>query len=220
MVNKFFQFNVYYSFYKFEYIGIDILNSSDPFFNDICYTYTDGSSDVILTDRINEIYQNYSLCDSGCEYEGLNATTGTVSCSCNVTSEDSDDDDDTASNLKSIFLSLFSDSTIGVIQCYKNVFTYSKKSNIGFWIFLVLVIGHIPLYVWFFMKGNSKIKSYIIGERDILRYSSTSKLYTLNIYFELGIIFYTRKYKKLHEILGDIFPIITVFEFPPIESFK
>ena len=159
-------------FSKFEDIGIDILNSSDPFFNDICYTYTDGSSDVILTDRINEIYQNYSLCDSGCEYEGLNATTGTVSCSCNVTSEDSDDDDDTASNLKSIFLSLFSDSTIGVIQCYKNVFTYSKKSNIGFWIFLVLVIGHIPLYVWFFMKGNSKIKSYIIGEMEKFHYLS------------------------------------------------
>ena len=57
-------------------------------------------------------------------------------------------------------------------------------------------------------------ESYIIGERDILRYSSTSKLYTLNIYFELGIIFYTRKYKKLHEILGDIFPIIsTAFSF-------
>ena len=57
-------------------------------------------------------------------------------------------------------------------------------------------------------------ESYIIGERDILRYSSTSKLYTLNIYFELGIIFYTRKYKKLHEILGEIFPIIgTAFSF-------
>ena len=159
-------------FSRFEDIGIDILNSSDPFFNDICYTYTDGSSDVILTDRINEIYQNYSLCDSGCEYEGLNATTGTVSCSCNVTSEDSDDDDDTASNLKSIFLSLFSDSTIGVIQCYKNVFTYSKKSNIGFWVFLVLVIGHIPLYVWFFMKGNSQIKSYIAGEMEKFHYLS------------------------------------------------
>jgi hypothetical protein len=57
-------------------------------------------------------------------------------------------------------------------------------------------------------------ESYIIGEKDILRYSSTSKLYTLNIYFDLGIIFYTRKYKKLHEILGGIFPIIsTVYSF-------
>ena len=52
-------------------------------------------------------------------------------------------------------------------------------------------------------------ESYIIGEKDVLRHSSTSKLYTLNIYFELGIVYYTRKYKKLYEILGEIFPIIS-----------
>ena len=88
----------------FEDQGIDILNSSEPFFNDICYPYSDGTSDMILSDRINEIYQNYSLCDSGCEYEGLNATTGVISCSCSVSTDDSDDDDDTDSNLKEIKL--------------------------------------------------------------------------------------------------------------------
>ena len=60
-------------------------------------------------------------------------------------------------------------------------------------------------------------ESYIIGEKDVLRFSSTSKLYTLNIYFDLGIAFFTRKYKKLYEILGEIFPIISalcsVFSF-------
>ena len=131
---------------QFENKGIDILNSSDPFFNDICYPYSDGSSDMILSDRINDIYQNYSLCDSGCEYEGLNSTSGTVSCSCSVDSSDSDSDDDESTNLKTIVLSLLSDSTFGVIQCYNKVFS-SKTSNIGFWVFLVIVIGHIPLYV-------------------------------------------------------------------------
>ena len=52
-------------------------------------------------------------------------------------------------------------------------------------------------------------ESYIIEEKDVLRFASTSKLYTLNIYFDLGIIYYTRKYKKLYEILGEIFPIIS-----------
>ena len=54
-------------------------------------------------------------------------------------------------------------------------------------------------------------ESYIIEEKDVLRFASTSKLYTLNIYFDLGIIYYTRKYKKLYEILGEIFPIISAF---------
>ena len=158
---------------EFEGKGIDILNSSDPFFNDICYTYSDGKNDVILTDRIKDIYQNYSLCDSGCEYEGLNSTSGIVSCTCPVDTSDSDSDDDSA-NLKSIILSVFSDSTIGVVQCYNRVFS-SKKDNIGFWVFLVIVIAHIPLYVWFFLKGNSQIKDYIDGEMEKYHYLGAPK---------------------------------------------
>ena len=57
-------------------------------------------------------------------------------------------------------------------------------------------------------------ESYVYNKnRDMLRFASTSKSYTLNIYFELGIIFFTRKYKKLYEILGEIFPIMNVFYF-------
>ena len=53
-------------------------------------------------------------------------------------------------------------------------------------------------------------ESYFHGKKDVLRYASTSKLYTLNIYFDLGIIYYTRKYKKIYEILGGMFPIISL----------
>ena len=52
-------------------------------------------------------------------------------------------------------------------------------------------------------------ESYIIGDKDIMRFGSTSRLYTINFYFDLGIVFYTRKYKKLYEILGEVFPIIS-----------
>ena len=158
-------------FSLFEDKGIDILNSSDPFFNDICYTYSEGSSDRILSDRINEIYQNYSLCDSGCDYEGLNSSSGTVSCSCEVDSSDSDSDDD-SDNIKQIFLSLFSDSTFGVVKCYNRVFSTSKSKNIGFWVFLVITVANIPLYIWFFIKGNSQIKDYINGEMEKYHYIS------------------------------------------------
>ena len=56
-------------------------------------------------------------------------------------------------------------------------------------------------------------ESYIQHEKDVLRFASNSKCYTLNIYFELGIVFFTRKYKKLYEILGELFPIMNVFYF-------
>ena len=167
------QFNLS-NYAKFEEKGVDILNSSDPFFNDICYSYSNGSSDMILSDRISDIFQNYSLCDSGYDYKGLNSSSGTVSCSCNVDYSDSDSEDDESTNIQTIFLSLFSDSTFGVIQCYNLVFS-PQASNIGFWVFLVIIVGHIPLYVWFFRKGDTQIKQYIKGEMEKYHYITSPK---------------------------------------------
>ena len=155
----------------FSEIGIDILNSSHPFFNDICYTYSDGGSDVILKDRISEIYQNYSLCDSDCEYESFDPENLTVSCSCSVSNNSDSDDDDSSSNVKSIILNLFDDSTFGVVKCYKLVFKLSNKlKNIGFWVFSTIILGHIPLYIIFFMTGISPINKYIIEEMKKFHY--------------------------------------------------
>ena len=158
---------------KFSEKGIDILNSSDSFFNDICYSYSDGGSDMILSDRIAEIYQNYSLCDNGCEYEGIEGSGTenlTVSCSCSISSDDSDDDDEDV-NIKDIVLGLFEDSTFGVVKCYKLVFSFSNKNkNIGFWVFLIIAIGHIPLYVLFFLNGTKPIKKFIIKEMEKYHY--------------------------------------------------
>ena len=155
---------------EFSNKGIDILNSSDSFFNDICYSYSDGTSDMILSDRIAEIYQNYSLCDSGCDYEGINMDDSTVSCSCSVTSDDSDDEDE-SENLKDIFLDLFENSTFGVVKCYKLVFGSSNKvTNIGFWLFLIIIIAHIPLYILFFKDGTSLIIKYIKNEMEKYHY--------------------------------------------------
>ena len=153
--------------------GIDILNSSDPFFNDICYSYSDGGSDIILKDRISEIYQNFSVCDSDCEYESIDTENLTVSCNCPVSNDtDSDDDDDEEStNLKSIILNVFDDSTFGVIKCYKLVFNIKNKlKNIGFWIFSIIIIVHIPLFVLFFKNGITPITNYIINEMKKYHY--------------------------------------------------
>ena len=38
--------------------GIDIFNITDKFFNDICYPYSEEDSDIILRDRISDIYEN------------------------------------------------------------------------------------------------------------------------------------------------------------------
>ena len=51
-------------------------------------------------------------------------------------------------------------------------------------------------------------ENYFRGEKDILKYGSNSRLYSLKIYLNLGISFYTRKYKKLYEIFSEIFLVV------------
>ena len=154
--------------------GIDIFNSSDLFFYDICYSYSDGGSDMILSDRISEIYQNYSLCDRGCYYNGINvgnSTNLTVSCSCFVVTNDNFENENDILYFNKIILSLLDNSTFGVIKCYQLVFSFiNKNKNIGFWLFLIIIIGHIPLYILFFKNGIDPIKRYIINEMEKYHY--------------------------------------------------
>ena len=58
--------------------------------------------------------------------------------------------------------------------------------------------------------GVSSIKSdfYTIGDRDIFKYGSTSRLYSLKLYLDYSSVLYTRKYKKLYEIFSEIFPVM------------
>ncbi len=132
---------------------------------------------MTLADRIAEIYQNYSLCNSGCDYEGLDTENLTVSCSCSVITNDTEEDDDEEANIKEIVLGLFENSTFGVVKCYKLVFNFTnKKKNIGFWIFLILIIVHIPLYVLFFKNGINPIKKYIENEMQKYNYWNKSDI--------------------------------------------
>ena len=50
--------------------------------------------------------------------------------------------------------------------------------------------------------------NYYRGEKDILKKGSNSRLYSLKIYLSCGITYYTRTYKKIYEILSEIFPLI------------
>ena len=63
-----------------------------------------------------------------------------------------------------MILDTFSDSNLGVVKCYNLVFKGNKFENIGFWIFTILILGHIPIYIIYFIKNVNPIKEYISGE--------------------------------------------------------
>ena len=126
-------------------LGIDIFNIEDEFFNDICYSYSENDSDIIIKDRVSDIYENYSVCENNCNYNGINLTQNIVSCKCSVkTYVDSTIE---PPSLNQIILDSFKDSNLAVIKCYKLVFNFKNKfQNIGFWLFTFLVFIHFPFF--------------------------------------------------------------------------
>ena len=61
--------------------------------------------------------------------------------------------------------------------------------------------------------GITKISGddyYIGNEKDFINEGSNSRLYSFKIYFDMGIVYYTRKYKKIPELLIDTLPILSI----------
>jgi hypothetical protein len=146
----------------FKEKSVYIFNINDSFFNDICYPFSNSKSDIILKDRIEDIYQNYSICDNNCKYDNINLELNSVACTCQIKTEINTEIDPPA--FESIISDIFLSSNFGVLKCYKLIFSSKYKlNNIGFWIFLVFVIAHIPLYIIYFIFG---IKSIIIFNNE------------------------------------------------------
>ena len=157
--------------------GIDILQIKDNFFNDICYSYSDpnSNSDMILTDRVSDIYQNYSICEIGCEYESLNIENMKAICNCKFKEKMSPKVNE--GNFKTYIASSFLNSNFGVIKCYKLVFGIKDKlNNIGFWLFGIMILFHFPLYIIYFIRGTTPIKNYINNEMENNGYKSNNSL--------------------------------------------
>ena len=146
----------------FKDIGVDIFNINDDFFKDICHAYSESNNDITLKDRIKDLYKNYTLCNDGCKYEGIDPENKTIICNCKVKSNISlQAINSTLQKLDEIQV----DSNFALIKCYNLVFSFKNKTkNKGFWIFLFLVASHIPLLIIFFNKGLKPIKEYIVKE--------------------------------------------------------
>jgi hypothetical protein len=63
--------------------GINIFDKNDPFYTDLCYDFDNPyDRDIPLNDRIKDLYPNVSLCDEGCQYDGINLEDMSAICNC------------------------------------------------------------------------------------------------------------------------------------------
>ena len=145
--------------------GIDVFNSSDPFFNDFCYPFiSEDGKDVLMMDRRKDYYQENALCEQGCNYTKINFQTAMVECDCE---EKGNKGIDTVNSiLENIPLESFTGSintnNIIVVRCYNLVFDlrYMKK-NYGTWIMLGLFICQLPGMFNFIFVGLSGLYAYL-----------------------------------------------------------
>ena len=151
----------------FQKMDVDIFNLDDEFFNDICFPYSDkdSNSDMILYDRVKDIYQNYSICEENCTYISFNIEKITSNCKCKVKQEVKPNYE--KGNFQTYIMSTFLNSNFGVIKCYNLVLSFEGKlENVGFLIFATMILGHISMYILYFINGVTKVTKYIKKEMD------------------------------------------------------
>ena len=155
--------------------GYNFFDENDPFYNDICMTYTtENGTDMSISDRKQEIEdKGKNLCQSGCKLSNYNSTNKKVKCSCDVNNKKTISRLDDISFNSVLIQNLFNElkySNYYVLKCYKLLFNFKLlKKNIGFILMAIIFISILILFFIYIIKGRKKIEHYI---KNILRNKS------------------------------------------------
>ena len=144
--------------------SIDIFDINSEFFTEICYSYSENGTDIILADRISYIFQNLTICEKNCDYKKIDIENLRIICECeiktNITSEYREINFANAPQNMNY-------SHFHIIYCPSFVFDIKNiKSNIGFYIFLILLISNITTIILYCMFDFKSLKSFIFSEMN------------------------------------------------------
>ena len=160
---------------RFQENNIDLLDLNDRFYNDICFPYSEGDSDLTLKDRVNKYFKNFTLCEVNCEYKSIDLEKMTITCDCTVKIElnkniQKDNEIKKEANIQNIVVDTIKDSTYDVIKCKDLVFFENKKNNSGFWLYLILVSINIFMIFSYLIFRVDPIKIHIMKEMEKFHY--------------------------------------------------
>ncbi len=142
-------------------MNIDVYNPKDEFYNNICFSYSDGKNDLTLNNRRKDVFPNTTIeCSAGCNYTGLNASLGYSECECQGEAAESVGVDYLANALDALL-----NNNLKLVVCAIHVFVAEKIfSNFAF-IFTVTLLGLIGLEILIFYNNpgiNSKTLHSIV----------------------------------------------------------
>ena len=153
--------------------NINIFNSSEPFYIDVCFNYTTlNQTDIYLQDRKNRYYIKDPLCETGCKQVGYDNTTERVKCLCKIKNSTSGFENITFSpnELDEAFTEIYylPNWKIMKLRCFKE----GKKFTIGQIVSFVLLIIYVVIalintsYKKVFKNGNESYNENKNGEKE------------------------------------------------------
>ena len=135
--------------------GIDIFNSSNSFFNDVCYIFTTPEgTDIFLEDRKKRYFINDPLCESNCVQLGYDITSERAICKCKIKEEPDNYENVTfVLDLDDNFKETFRAPNLQVLKCFFN--NKLKWNNDGFILGLIMIVIYLFLLIsWLLLKKN------------------------------------------------------------------
>ena len=151
-----------YTYEKLKSLGYDMFNINDPFYQDICTDYTSfGNTDVILSDRINYIYNNEDTqCQPNCKLSKYSLESEYLNCSCSVDEEVNNMNEKFKSEkIYESFFDVLKYSNYKVLKCYNLVFTkYLMTKSIGGILVFSFILIYLGCFIFFIIKGINPLK--------------------------------------------------------------
>ena len=145
--------------------NIDLYDRNSPYYNDVCYTFTNSNgTDIILEDRQNEFKDlNLSLCEEDCHIASYDINTEMVECSCEIklslpfVSQMTID-----KNKLYKFINIKNIVNFQIMICYDVLFSVEGIiQNIGFYSSLPVFVVYLICLFMFYKRDFNIIKAEI-----------------------------------------------------------
>ena len=142
----------------FDSQGYDIYNLSSNFYNDKCTAAYINGNDIIIKDRIDDIYpHNVSFCPNGCILDNTEINNKRFNCSCNISlmEEPIENESEEIQNVQtnenyiSYLLDMINYKLFGCPKIFKNSSFKDYISNIGLYIGSIVILFNI-ISIWIF----------------------------------------------------------------------
>ena len=146
--------------------NIDVFNTSDEFYTDICFHYeSPNGKDIALKDRIQIFYPNITFCEDGCTFRGVDLASMESICDCkfnDLINHELIGDNALISGITGEISDFLSNINLDILQCYEDVFRkkYVLK-NVGGFIIIVITFIEIIFGIIYLAVDKINIIKYI-----------------------------------------------------------